>query len=130
MEKVSLAKKAVYALRSMTMTFNHRLRSTAKEFRALTDDFSKLEADPNLKHILSKSPKEDIHVREVTQRYKKSVAPLIERYKHFKEHEEPNLEECDMFRDIVTPSVAATVVVTLLGEIAYKRHLEKKDQGS
>ncbi|MCL7050768.1 hypothetical protein MKW94_007298 [Papaver nudicaule] len=107
MEKVNLARKAVYGLRSIT--FNQRLKSTAKEFRALTDEFSKLEADPYHKRILSNSPKEDNYVREVTQRYKKSVAPLIERYKHFKEHEEPNLEACNMFRDIITPSVATTV---------------------
>ncbi|MCL7026617.1 hypothetical protein MKW94_029084 [Papaver nudicaule] len=123
---MNLAKKAVGSLRYIA--FNQHLRSNLEEFRVITEEFTKVTAEPNLKNILS-STEEAKHVHEVAQHFDKSLINLVERCKHFKEHELPNLLACKMFRDSVSPSVATTMAGALLGAFLYKRHLKKRDQG-
>ncbi|MCL7038431.1 hypothetical protein MKW94_005522 [Papaver nudicaule] len=128
MEKVSLTRKAVYALRSLT--FKQRLVTITDEILAVNDKFSKVKADPYIEHILFNSPKMNKHVHEVIQRFDNSAEPLFERCRRYQEHEQPNHYACKMFRDYVSPSVATALIGALLGAIAYKRHLNKKDQGN
>ncbi|KAI3869233.1 hypothetical protein MKX03_021459 [Papaver bracteatum] len=59
-----------------------------------------------------------------------SVDKLYYGYKHFKLHEEPDLFVGNLFRGYVLPSAAAVTVVTLIGEIAYRKHLKDKYQGN
>ncbi|KAI3887989.1 hypothetical protein MKX03_002571 [Papaver bracteatum] len=127
MEKMNLARnvcKTVYGFRYRTI--NQRLKNTIGKFGALNDEL--FTAVPYLQNALA-SPEEAQHVVEVTEQYEKSVSKLASDYEHFKEHEEPSLMTCNMFRNYVTPSVTAGMVAVLVGAIAYTRHLKENYQG-
>ncbi|KAI3962505.1 hypothetical protein MKW92_032003 [Papaver armeniacum] len=85
MEKMNLARnifKTVYGFRFRTI--DQRFKNTAEEFLALSEECSKVKADPNIKNILSSSPKEAKHVCEVKQQCDESIIKLAEQYDHFK----------------------------------------------
>ncbi|MCL7041289.1 hypothetical protein MKW94_012173, partial [Papaver nudicaule] len=85
MEKMNLVRnawKAVYT-GSGYRTVVNRGRYTAEEFVALTDEFSKVMAHPNLKNALASSPKEAQHVRQMRQGFDESVRQLAIRCEHF-----------------------------------------------
>ncbi|RZC54159.1 hypothetical protein C5167_013011 [Papaver somniferum] len=59
---------------------------------------------------------------------KSPFTKLARDYSHFKEHEEPTLTTCNMFRNYVLPSLATSVGVVLLGAFAYEGHLKENYQ--
>ncbi|KAI3888568.1 hypothetical protein MKX03_001138 [Papaver bracteatum] len=127
MEKMKLARnlcKTVYGFRFRTI--NQRLKNTIKEFGSLTVEYSKVREDPNIKNILSSSTEAKLF-GEATQQFDKSLKKLYNDFKHFKEHEEPNLEACNMLRTYVEPFIATTLAGSLLGVIAYKSYLKGKN---
>ncbi|KAI3899859.1 hypothetical protein MKW92_025203 [Papaver armeniacum] len=124
MEKMNLARnvcKTIYGFRYRTI--NQRLKNTIGKFGALNDELSTA-----VPYLTLASPEEAQHVVEVTQQYEKSVSKLASDYEHFKEHEEPSLMTCNMFRNYVTPSLTAGMVAVLLGAIAYTGHLKENYQ--
>ncbi|MCL7030966.1 hypothetical protein MKW94_027027 [Papaver nudicaule] len=75
------------------------------------------------------SQKEYQHAAQVSQRFENSIQKFAADVEHFKVHEEPQLLEHKMFRNYVTPSVAAGMVGLLFGVIQYRGRLREEYRG-
>ncbi|KAI3834769.1 hypothetical protein MKW92_029565 [Papaver armeniacum] len=96
-------KSVAYGLRYHTI--NQRLQNSAQKFDGHYDEFSKVTAKVK-KLTCPKKIEEAIQVLEMGNEYGSLLRKIVDDYKHFKLHEEPNLTASNMLRDFVLPCSA------------------------
>ncbi|KAI3921313.1 hypothetical protein MKW92_046310 [Papaver armeniacum] len=87
------------------------------------DEFSKV-TDKVKKLTCPKKIEEAIQVLEMGNESGSLLRKLVDDYKHFKLHEEPNLTASNMLRDFVLPCSAGVGLAFVIGEIQYIKKFE------
>ncbi|KAI3869216.1 hypothetical protein MKX03_021442 [Papaver bracteatum] len=118
-------KSVAYGLRYHTI--NQRLQKSAQKFDAHYDELSKVRAEVK-KSTCPKKQEEALQVLEMGNESGASLCKLVDDYKHFKLHEEPNLIASNMLRDFVLPCSAGAGLAFVLGEIAYEKKIKEDCQ--
>ncbi|KAI3869231.1 hypothetical protein MKX03_021457 [Papaver bracteatum] len=104
-----------YALRCEYALIRQRLLKSADKYETRYGELSKVSVD-YLDSNCPKKMKEVLQVLEVGKEFGTTI------------HEEPDIIAGNLFGGYILPSAAAITVVSLIGEIAYRKHLKDKCQ--
>ncbi|KAI3891959.1 hypothetical protein MKW92_045123 [Papaver armeniacum] len=115
-------KSVAYSLRYHTI--NQRVLESAQKFDGHYDELSKVTAEVK-KLTCPKKVEEAMRVLQMGNESGALLGKLVDDYKHFKLHEEPNLTASNMFRDIVLPCSAGAGLALVIGEIQYNKKLKE-----